>query len=158
MTRLLASQTMARRVAVYITLLLTCFIEIAPSAFADETPTGELIVVVSDLEGDKGAVMLALLDSLEMFDAGDAAFRQASVPVQDGKATVVIGDLPFGTYAIKVYHDENENSKLDTNFVGFPTEPFGFSNDSMGQFGPPSFDEAKFEFSERRMEIEIHAQ
>ena len=149
---------MARRVAVYITLLLTCFIEIAPSAFADETPTGELVVVVSDLEGDKGAVMLALLDSLEMFDAGDVAFRQASVPVQDGKATVVIGDLPFGTYAIKVYHDENENGELETNFVGFPTESFGFSNDAMGRFGPPSFDEAKFEFSERRKEIEIHAQ
>lgn len=47
-----------------------------------------------------------------------------------------------GKYAIKAYHDINANGRLDTNFMGIPKEPYGFGNDAMGTFGPPSYEQA----------------
>lgn len=47
--------------------------------------------------------------------------------------------LPSGRYAVIVFHDENDNGLLDTDFLGIPTEGYGFSNNAMGVFGPPSF-------------------
>ncbi len=55
--------------------------------------------------------------------------------------TVYIPDLPNGNYAIAVYHDANGNNKLDKNFLGIPTEKYGFSNDAMGSFGPPDYED-----------------
>ena len=37
-------------------------------------------------------------------------------------------DIPPGTYAVKLHIDENENGKLDTNFIGIPKEQYGISN------------------------------
>jgi uncharacterized protein (DUF2141 family) len=56
---------------------------------------------------------------------------------------IVFKEIPFGDYGISVIHDENNNGVLDTNFVGIPKEGFGFGNDALGTFGPPSFDKAK---------------
>jgi uncharacterized protein (DUF2141 family) len=53
---------------------------------------------------------------------------------------VVLENVVPGRYAVSFIHDENENKKLDTNFLGIPTEGFGFSRDAMGTFGPPGFD------------------
>jgi uncharacterized protein (DUF2141 family) len=39
-------------------------------------------------------------------------------------------------------HDENDNGRLDENFLGFPNEGYGFGNDAQGFFGAPSFDAA----------------
>ncbi len=52
--------------------------------------------------------------------------------------------LPVGVYAVSFYIDSNNNQKLDFNFFGIPTEQYGFSNNAMGFFGSPSFDQASF--------------
>jgi uncharacterized protein (DUF2141 family) len=67
---------------------------------------------------------------------------------------VSIGDLPPGKYAISLFHDLDGDAEMDTNFVGFPKEPFGFSA-PMGKFGPPKFDEAAIEFSGENTSVEI---
>jgi uncharacterized protein (DUF2141 family) len=124
---------------------------------AKEVRSGELVIVISGLETDQGLLNVALMNSAETFESDSDAFRDDSVAVNDGQATVVFSDLPFGSYAAKIYHDENSNGELDTSFVGFPKEAFGFSNDAMGRFGPPSFEQAKFEFASKQQRIEIHA-
>ena len=53
-------------------------------------------------------------------------------------------DLPPGEYAVMAYHDRNGNGRLDTLPVGLPTEPYGFSNEARGVFGPPSWKAARF--------------
>jgi uncharacterized protein (DUF2141 family) len=60
-----------------------------------------------------------------------------------------------GTYAIAVYHDENSNGKLDSNFIGIPREGVGFSNNAKGHMGPPKFDAAAFRFSGGALELKI---
>ena len=119
---------------------------------------GTLEVVVTGLKNDRGKVVMALIASKESYEKEDQALRSAEPEVKNRTVTVRFEDLPYGVYAVKVYHDENSNEKLDTNWTRImPKESFGFSNNVMGKFGPPGFDEAKFEFSqsEQKLEIEI---
>ena len=52
----------------------------------------------------------------------------------------VYKDIKPGKYAVTVFHDLNNNGKLDTNDLGFPIEPYGFSNNASNRaFGPPTF-------------------
>jgi uncharacterized protein (DUF2141 family) len=45
-----------------------------------------------------------------------------------------------GTYAVAVFHDENDNHHFDTNLLGLPKEGYGFSNDAAISLGPPAFE------------------
>ena len=52
--------------------------------------------------------------------------------------------LKKGVYAISLFIDSNGNKKLDKNLIGIPIEQYGFSNNTMGFFGKPSFKNASF--------------
>jgi uncharacterized protein (DUF2141 family) len=123
----------------------------------EEPERGSLTVVVVDLEGDEGQVVVALLDSAEAYEGETVAFRDATSKISDGRASTTFEDVPHGVYALKIFHDENGNGKLDTNFMGLPKEHFGFSNNAMGRFGPPKFEQAKFVFDSPHMTMEIKA-
>ena len=64
-------------------------------------------------------------------------------------------DLPAGPYAVAAFHDLNGNGKLDRTALGPPAEPYGFSNDARGNFGPPGFDSAAIDLSPGRHTIRI---
>jgi uncharacterized protein (DUF2141 family) len=49
-----------------------------------------------------------------------------------------------GQYAIRLFHDVNGNGELDTNPFGIPIEPFAFSNNARGRFGPAGWADAVF--------------
>ena len=50
-------------------------------------------------------------------------------------------EIPPGTFAIKLHIDENENGRLDTNFIGIPKEQYGISNNTLFlDFDAASFD------------------
>ena len=68
----------------------------------------------------------------------------------------MIDSLDYGEYAIRVFHDENKNGELDTDFLGIPDEDYGYSNDASGFFGPPSWEKAKFYFDKPEMTITIN--
>ncbi len=61
-----------------------------------------------------------------------------------GQATVQLTGLPEGPLAISLFQDTNANGRLDKNGMGMPTEPYGFSNNAAGNFGPPTFEQAVF--------------
>jgi uncharacterized protein (DUF2141 family) len=63
---------------------------------------------------------------------------------EDGTYLARFGKLPPGEYAVVVVHDENDNGKLDTGFLGFGGESYAYSNDAKPLFGRPGFDEVKF--------------
>ena len=52
--------------------------------------------------------------------------------------------LSWAASQITVMHDRNDNGELDANFVGMPTEPWAFSNNATGSFGPPGWEQVKF--------------
>lgn len=99
-----------------------------------------LVVFVDGLKNDKGSVRVGLFDNEADYLKKAIVGKVASI--KENKATVVFEDLEPGTYALGIIHDENENGKLDTNGIGIPKEGFGFGNNAMGLFGPPSFKNA----------------
>lgn len=97
----------------------------------------DLTVDVAGLKSVKGKVLVAVYSRAEDFLKQPT--RTAAVDAHPGTVRVVIADLPLGDYALSVFQDENGNAKLDSNLIGMPIEPYGFSNDAMGSYGPPSF-------------------
>jgi uncharacterized protein (DUF2141 family) len=115
---------------------------------------GDLRVVVDGLRLPGGTLLVGVYDSKESYArALDRAEKDGfqndpervagiALRVHGGsRATAVIPDLPPGTYGVIVFHDENGNGRLDKNFWGVPTEPYGFSNNAVGTLGAPSFAE-----------------
>jgi uncharacterized protein (DUF2141 family) len=56
-------------------------------------------------------------------------------------------NLPKGTYLISILLDKNFNNILDKNFIGVPSEQYGFSSKKQIRFRKPKFDEGSIEFS-----------
>jgi uncharacterized protein (DUF2141 family) len=94
------------------------------------------------LQNNNGQVLL------EFSNEKGAKIRGIVQPISGKKCIIVIKNLKPGKYAFKYFHDENKNEKLDTNWIGVPTEGFGFSNNAEGMFGPPSFDKTIFTLKE----------
>ena len=105
----------------------------------------DIHVTITGLRNDRGAVEVALYNSDNTF-LGDSSkvFRTADGRLVKGISNVVFRRVPFGTYAIAAFHDENMNRKMDKGMFGIPKEGYGFSNDAMGFMGAPSFDKAQF--------------
>jgi uncharacterized protein (DUF2141 family) len=98
-----------------------------------------------------------LANSEKNFDTNNF-IKKASVPVVNNTAECKIEGVPFGTYAIKFYHDKNNNKILDKDFIGIPKEEYGFSNNAEAIFGPPEFDEAKFIVNKKEIVLDLKAQ
>ena len=65
-------------------------------------------------------------------------------------------DIEPGLHAVSVLHDENNNGKLDTNFLGIPREGVGMSNNPPPRRGPPRFAEAAFRLPPQGGEIVVN--
>jgi uncharacterized protein (DUF2141 family) len=66
------------------------------------------------------------------------------VKAQRGETKLCLNAPSVGNYAIALYHDENNNKKLDRNFIGIPREGFGFSNNPPVRLGMPAQKEVRF--------------
>ena len=97
-----------------------------------------LEVNIQDLRGGNGDILLELLDTNEN------TLRAIVQKINTLPFSIVINDLPPGTYALKFFQDSNSNGKLDMNWIGIPTEGFGFSNNAYGIFMPKKFEEWLF--------------
>lgn len=100
-------------------------------------PAGAALTVrFQGIETPKGQIMLAMFDSEAAHDKGGAPVRVAAVPVVSPTATLQFDGLAPGDYAIKVFHDLDGDSQMDSNPFGMPIEPFAFSNDAKAEGGP----------------------
>lgn len=116
---------------------------------------GEVQLKVTNINSNKGKIGIAIFQDryASSFPAKhEHAYLRDFVDLKDLPLKL---DLPNGTYAITLFHDLNENSDLDTNALGIPTEPFGFSNDPKLLFGPPSFSKASFKVNNSTKLISI---
>ena len=142
--------------AALLALLLAAAAIPPPAPAAPGTAT--LVVEVTGLKDDQGSVQVALHASEDGFPTRpEKAIRQASVPISGGRARVVFEGLAPGGYAVAAYHDENGDGRLDTGFLGIPSEGLAASNDAKGFMGPPSFEKARVEVApgETRITVRI---
>lgn len=102
----------------------------------------DLTVTVEGIETAKGSIMLGLFD--ETTYNGDGSIDGANLKVESDRVSVTFEGLAPGEYAVRLYHDLNDDGEMNTNPFGMPTEPYAFSNDAQGRFGPAKWDAAKF--------------
>ena len=118
-----------------------------------QTFAADVSVQVTGIASAQGKVHVAL------FASGDKFLKEPLKRVEvDAKAPSVVGVLAAvleGEYAISVYQDVNANGVLDRNFMGIPKEPNGVSNNVIGKFGPPKFDDAKFKVTKEPLTVNI---
>jgi len=114
----------------------------------------DLTVDIAGVKSTKGKVLVAAYSRAEDFlklPAGTAA-----IDAKPGTVRVVIANLPAGDYALSTFQDENDNGQLDSNLVGMPIEPYGFGNDAVGRFGPPSFEQSRVHLPEAGSTVTIN--
>src|SRR5580704_13611922 len=120
-------------------------------------PSSKLTVTIAGIRSDRGSIYCELFARPDGYpkDASKAAQTQ-KVAIHERAAVCVFEGLAPGAYAVAAYHDENGNGKLDTNFLGIPSERVAASNDAKGTMGPPSFEKAKFAVTPADLGITIH--
>lgn len=126
-----------------ISALAALFLLSAP-AIAEETTS--LSVTIDGIKNVQGTINLGVFDQ-NAYDGKDGFTTGAMIKVDGEAVTAVIEGLAPGTYGIKLFHDVNDNGEMDTNPFGMPTEPYGFSNNAKGRFGPAKWDQAAFDVS-----------
>jgi uncharacterized protein (DUF2141 family) len=132
-------------------LLFSAYVTFALDNPAASQPnrTGKIIVNISDFDNDEGVAKVHLFKNSQDFPLeSDKAIMRVVGKIHGGKARIVIENVPFGVYAFTVHHDENDNNKMDKNFLGLPGESYGFSNDLHPMISVPVFDEAEFKLNQ----------
>ena len=129
----------------------------ASSSPQAQPPQANLIHVdIIGLRSESGQVLCALYSSPVGFPKNsDKAVRRAKSEISHGHAICEFSGIAVGKYAVSVFHDENSNGKLDSNFLGIPREGVGASNNAKGHFGPPKFDAAAVQFAGGRLDLKI---
>jgi uncharacterized protein (DUF2141 family) len=105
--------------------------------------TGTLLVLVTGFKSTEGQLMVALYDNATDFPDKEP-FKGSITEISANKELIKFENIPRGDYAVAVLHDINKDGKLDKNFFGIPTEGYGFSNNAIDKYGPPSFLQASF--------------
>ena len=126
-----------------------------PVAALAQSPCPGIHVKILNIRNSTGTVACALFESPEGFPSEylRAATNVMVIKIRKSQARCDFEDIPPGTYAMAVVHDENMNGRLDTNRLGVPTEGYGFSNNAHGVFSAPSFSDASFKYDGQNVDL-----
>jgi len=119
--------------------------------------TGRIVVKVFDAHNCTGDLGIALFNDKHGFPGEvEHAYRKGGLHEIGESNRYLFENVPHGTYAISVIHDETCDGQLHKNCFGIPKEGVGTSNNPHFFLGPPSFDAASFKLDREEMEIEVH--
>jgi uncharacterized protein (DUF2141 family) len=125
--------------------ILYCILFILLTTSFKLLPEEGIKLTITNLRNDKGLVLVNLFkDGTGFPDDAEKAFRKEKLAIYNKKAVILFPNLPAGSYAISILHDENNDRRMNKSGLGIPKEGYGFSNNVMGAFGPPSFRRASF--------------
>jgi len=146
------------RILITLVIYLISIVGHAQSSTSEMTSSkkeGELKVSVeiNSIGSDNGMVYFAIYNSESNF-SNRKAVNKDGVKVADGKVKITFDHLKPGVYAVTCYHDSNNNGKMDFETNGMPLEDYGATNNVMN-FGPPRFNDAKFELKDKDLTFEI---
>ncbi|MEP6676624.1 MAG: DUF2141 domain-containing protein [Ferruginibacter sp.] len=121
---------------------------------ARSTEPVSLSIHISNIKSASSPVRIALYTNSEKFpSANDYFLAKIFIPGKTGDAVFKIDGIMPGDYALAVFQDLDNNSKLNTNFFGYPKEPFCFSNNIKPFFSAPGFKECRIAVSKTQSDI-----
>lgn len=127
------------------------------TAFAQSSSPG-IHVEIPNIKNSTGNIACGIFQSPEGFPDKFLGLARVIIikKIQKKNAQCDFSEIPTGTYAIAVIHDENMNGELDTNWFGNPTEGYGFSNTTIDEFGAPAFSAASFLYDGQILDLTIN--
>ena len=147
------------RIATFASTLLFSFCQITANEIkssTSEVKTGTLIIEFEGLKNDKGKVLAGLYNDIKKFPKENEALQNLKQTPKNKICIIKADNLPYGDYAVAAMHDENESGNMDFNFIGLPTEIYGFSNNKRpGLLGPPGFKACMFKINKPVVKIKI---
>ena len=103
-----------------------------------------LNVEIEGIKSEKGKILYSVFSDKEGFPGNHKrAIKSGTAFIENGEAGIDV-DLPKGEYAVMVFHDEDDNDELKTNWFGMPKEGVGNSNNHKGM---PSYKKSVFKLS-----------
>lgn len=144
------------KIDTFIILLATIFLSM--NLANANKKAGTLIIKVYGFENTEGIMHSHIFNDAypELFPTKSKdAFTKQSVKVNKNETVVIYENIPYGTYAATVHHDINKNMKLDKNFIGYPAEPFGLSNNPSLSLSIPKFEKCCFKIDKDTVIIKI---
>lgn len=121
---------------------LLLFLFFISSVNAQENPS--LMLNISNIESIKGDIVIGVFNTDKNFLEKGSSMTSYKIKIKKNIESIIITDLPKGTYAISLFHDENLDEQCNRNFFGIPTESFAFSNNIKPKLSAPSFEDCKF--------------
>jgi len=113
-----------------------------------KTETGTLLILVRGFKNTDGQLIVGLYNSAAGY-LSEKPYKGEFREISANEELIKFENVPYGDYAVAVIHDMNNDGKLDKNVFGIPIEGYGFSNNAMDKYGPPSFLQASFVFNGR---------
>jgi len=133
-----------KRIIVCLAALLCSVIAIAQNS---------LTLEITGVKEQGGKLYISLFNSKQSFEERKIYY---SLVAKANTETVCMPiALPTGEYLFSLYQDRNGNSELDSNFLGIPREPFGFSNYN-GKMPPGNFEKHKVRINEKTKKVTVH--
>jgi uncharacterized protein (DUF2141 family) len=133
-----------------------------PSSQAQSNPNSDtnadLTIDITDLRDAKGSIRISVYSAPDGFMKDDSKANAKGVVSASADRKYITFHLPPGKYAVALFHDENDNGKLDTNFLGIPTEGYGVSNNPKPKFRAPRYKEALFDLPKEGKSANISLQ
>jgi uncharacterized protein (DUF2141 family) len=122
--------------------LMTLLLLVLPS-ITTKAQTVELII--TGIRNEKGQILIGVFKDNESFQTEKSFLDKsfAKTGISNGEMRVNF-TMEAGIYGISLLDDENDNGKMEYNFLGIPKEGFGFSDYYHTGLTKPKFDSFKF--------------
>jgi uncharacterized protein (DUF2141 family) len=118
--------------------------------------TTNLTVTVNGLRNQNGQICLSLFSQSEGFPGkSDRAVATQCIAANAASHSAIFQNLNPGQYAVALFHDVNEDSKLNTGIFGIPKEGFGFSQNPRIGTNAPRFEDTAFLLTPQNTQIQI---
>ena len=140
-------------------ILVLLFLMISlPIHTANNQKFGKIIVKIVNFENSNGVLRSHLYSSAvskSFPTVSDDAFKNVVGKINKNKCTVVYDSIPYGTYALTVHHDEDNDGWMNKSFIGYPSEGYGMSNNPTIILSAPDFNDSKFKLNRKNVTIKV---
>lgn len=127
-----------------------------PENGCDATGPATIQVTVEKVRSSKGLITAVLYgDNPDTFLKRGARLDRIRVEAREGETLLCLQAPAAGRYSVALYHDENGNKEFDQDFLGIPTEGYGFSENPGFRFGKPDLEETLFTIEDSPVELKI---
>ena len=122
----------------------------------DPAAPATIQVTVEKVRSSKGLITAVLYDdNPATFLKTGARLDRIRVEAHEGETTLCLTAPAAGRYSVALYHDENGNKKFDRDFLGIPSEGYGFSQNPGFRFGKPDVEETLFTLDGEPVSLKI---